>query len=416
MSSLADKLKSLGVKTGSSLPPSGTAHPSPKPGSHTIDSVVAGTFLSTPRGEAFVSEQVFGEEYLHGVISPYSKFPLSIISQWANDARIAELPISKFAFLDTETSGVSGGTGTYAFLVGAARFVDDKFVLQQFFLRDPSEEPAMLEALIDFLAPCEGLVTFNGKSFDAPLLVTRYSLHRIPVPFKNYAHIDLLPLARRLWRDRLPSRALKYLEEHVLGFTRTSEEVPGYEIPWLYFDYLRTGDASPLGGVFYHNAMDVVAMAALLGHVSELLADPYNGSVQHGLDFVALGKLFEDLGHWDEAARLFERGLEFGLAEADFGVAVKRLSILQKKRGDMDHALGLWEAASQKGHVYAHIELAKYYEHKLRDVKTSIKWAKSARREIEKADLPAYIRKHWLSEIDHRLVRLERKLKFVQKT
>lgn len=407
MSSLADKLKSLGVKAG-------TSHfLSPKPGSHTIDSVVTGTFLSTPHGEAFVSEQVFGEEYLHGVISPYSKFPLSIISQWANDARIAELPISKFAFLDTETSGVSGGTGTYAFLVGAARFVDDKFVLQQFFLRDPSEEPAMLEALIDFLAPCEGLVTFNGKSFDAPLLVTRYSLHRIPVPFKNYAHIDLLPLARRLWRDRLPSRALKYLEEHVLGFTRISEEVPGYEIPWLYFDYLRTGDASPLGGVFYHNAMDVVAMAALLGHVSELLADPYNGSVQHGLDFIALGKLFEDLGHWDEAARLLERGLELGLAEADFGVAVKRLSILQKKRGDMDHALGLWEAASQKGHVYAHIELAKYYEHKLRDVKTSIKWAKSARREIEKADLPAYIRKHWLSEIDHRLVRLERKLKFI---
>ncbi|MHB8778580.1 MAG: ribonuclease H-like domain-containing protein [Anaerolineales bacterium] len=407
MSSLADKLKSLGVKAG-------TSHfLSPKPGSHTIDSVVAGTFLSTPRGEAFVSEQVFGEEYLHGVISLYSKFPLSIISQWANDARIAELPINKFAFLDTETSGVSGGTGTYAFLVGAARFVDDKFILQQFFLRDPSEEPAMLEALINFLAPCEGLVTFNGKSFDAPLLVTRYSLHRIPVPFKNYAHIDLLPLARRLWRDRLPSRALKYLEEHVLGFTRTSEEVSGYEIPWLYFDYLRTGDASPLDGVFYHNAMDVVAMAALLGHVSELLADPYNGSVQHGLDFVALGKLFEDLGHWDEAARLFERGLEFGLAEADFGVAVKRLSILQKKRGDMDHALGLWEAASQKGHVYAHIELAKYYEHKLRDVKTSIKWAKSARREIEKADLPAYIRKHWLSEIDHRLVRLERKFKFI---
>ena len=407
MSSLADKLKSLGVKAG-------TSHfLSPKPGSHTIDSVVTGTFLSTPHGEAFVSEQVFGEEYLHGVISPYSKFPLSIISQWANDARIAELPISKFAFLDTETSGMSGGTGTYAFLVGAARFVDDKFVLQQFFLRDPSEEPAMLEALIDFLAPCEGLVTFNGKSFDAPLLVTRYSLHRIPVPFKNYAHIDLLPLARRLWRDRLPSRALKYLEEHVLGFTRISEEVPGYEIPWLYFDYLRTGDASPLGGVFYHNAMDVVAMAALLGHVSELLADPYNGNVQHGLDFIALGKLFEDLGHRDEAARLFERGLELGLAEADFGVAVKRLSILQKKRGDMDHALGLWEAASQKGHVYAHIELAKYYEHKLRDVKTSIKWAKSARREIEKADLPAYIRKHWLSEIDHRLVRLEHKLKFI---
>jgi len=359
MSSLADKLKSLGVKTASSLPTP------PKIDSHTIDSVVAGSFRVTPRGEAFVVEKIFGEDYLHGKTSPYSASNLSVISQWANDVRIAELPLSSFAFLDTETSGMAGGTGTYAFLVGVARFVDGKFALQQFFLRDPSEEPAMLEALIEFLAPCEALVTFNGKAFDAPLLATRYSLHRIPVPFKNYAHLDLLPLARRLWRDRLPSRALKYLEEHVLGFTRASEEVPGYEIPWLYFDYLRTQDARPLGGVFYHNAMDVVAMAALLSHISELLADPYKGRVEHGLDFIALGKLYEDLNHWDEAARLFEHGLELGLDESDFGVAVKRLSILQKKRGDVDEALRLWEQAAGKGHIYAHIELAKYYEHKI---------------------------------------------------
>jgi len=403
MSSLADKLKSLGVKTGSSLPTP------PKADSHTIDSVVAGSFRVTPRGEAFVAEQTFNEDYLHGNISHLIKSPLSLISEWANDVRIAELPINKFAFLDTETSGMAGGTGTYAFLVGAARFVDGKFNLQQFFLRDPSEEPAMLEALIDFLAPCEGLVTFNGKSFDAPLLTTRYKLHRIPVPFKNYAHLDLLPLARRLWRDRLPSRALKYLEEHVLGFTRASEEVPGYEIPWLYFDYLRTQDARPLGGVFYHNAMDVVAMAALLGHINELLADPYNGRVEHGLDFIALGKLYEDLNHWDEAARLFERGLELGLDESDFGVAVKRLSILQKKRGDVDQALRLWEQAAEKGHIYAHVELAKYFEHQKRDAKTSLMWAQSARKEAERADLPVYIRKHWLDEIDHRLARLERK-------
>ena len=406
MTSLADKLKSLGVKTGSSLP----AVTRPEADRHTIDTVVAGSFLSTPRGEAFISEQVFGDDYLHGNVSHFSSFPLSLIAEWANDPRIAALPIHKFAFLDTETSGMAGGTGTYAFLVGAARFVDGRFTLRQFFLRDPSEEPAMLEALINFLAPCEGLVTFNGKSFDAPLLVTRYSLHRIPVPFKNFAHIDLLPLARRLWRDRLPSRALKYLEEHVLGFTRTSDEVPGYEIPWLYFDYLRTGDARPLGGVFYHNAMDVVAMAALLSHVSELLENPYSGRVEHGLDFVALGKLYEDLGRWDEAARLFERGLESGLTESDFGVAVKRLSILQKKRGDVEQALRLWEEAAGKGHIYAHIEMAKYHEHKMRDAQTAIKWARSARGEVEKADLPKYVRNHWYEEIDHRLERLERKL------
>lgn len=150
-------------------------------------------------------------------------------------------------------------------------------------------------------------------------------------------------------------------------------------------------------------------MAALLGHVSGMLANPYNGRVEHGLDFIALGKLFEDLGHWDEAARLYERGLEAGLEESDFGAAVKRLSILQKRRGDINQAVQLWEEAARRGHVYACIELAKYHEHKTRDVKLSIKWTKTARREVEKADLPAYIRKHWLEEINHRMARLERK-------
>ncbi|MFN8412934.1 MAG: ribonuclease H-like domain-containing protein [Anaerolineales bacterium] len=407
MTSLSDRLKSLGVKVGASQ------LPTPQPDSQSIASVVAGSFHSNSLGEVFVAQQAFGEAYSHGKISPLpikdNTFPLSLISQWANDSRIAELPLEKFAFLDTETSGLSGGTGTYAFLVGAARFINGEFVLHQFFMRDPAEEPALLEELANFLAPCEVLVTFNGKSFDAPLLVTRYSLHRIPIPFKSYAHLDLLPLARRLWRDRLPSRALKYLEEHVLGFARSSDEVPGYEIPWLYFDYLRTGDARPLEGVFYHNAMDIVAMSALLNHVSEMTSNPYDGSVQHGLDFVALGKLFEDLDRWEESARLYERGLEFQLDESDFGVAVKRLSILQKKRGDLSQAIRLWEDAAARGHIYAHIELAKYYEHKLRDVKTSIQWARSARKLVEDSTMPAYERKHWLDEIDHRLTRLERK-------
>ena len=276
-------------------------------------------------------------------------------------------------------------------------------------MRDPAEEPALLAGLARFLAPAEALVTFNGKAFDAPLLTTRYTIHRIPVPYKNYAHLDLLPLARRLWRDRLESRALKFLEEHILGLKRSSDEVPGYEIPWLYFDYLRTRDARPLGGVFYHNAMDVVAMAALLAHVNEMIMQPYEGRVEHGLDFIALGKLFEDLGHWDEAARLFEHGLQFEITESDFGLAVKRLSILQKRRGDFEEAIRLWEKAAAEGHIYAHIEMAKYYEHKRRDVKSAIQWTRSALEHVEHDDLPAYVRKHWLDEITHRLERLERK-------
>src|SRR5690349_17049727 len=402
--SLLDKLKSLGVTPGAKDLPA----PERK-SSYGIDSVLAGAFCPTPLGDVFFTEQIFQPEYLHGISPILSPLPLFLISQWANDPRLAELPLSKFAFLDTETSGLSGGTGTYAFMVGIARFVDDQFVLRQFFMRDPAEEPAMLEAIARFLAPAEALVTFNGKAFDAPLLTTRYRLHQIPVPYEGYAHLDLLPLARRLWRDRLESRALKFLEQHILGMRRTSEEVPGYEIPWLYFDYLKSGDARPLVGVFYHNAMDVVAMAALLAHVNEALEKRYGGHVQHGLDFVALGKLFEDLGRWEEAARLFERGLELSLTESDFGLAVKRLSSLQKRRGDFEEAVRLWEAAAENGHIYAHIEMAKYYEHKRRDVKSALEWTLSALDHVEHDDMPIYMRKHWLEEIHHRLARLRRK-------
>ncbi|HEX6269965.1 MAG TPA: ribonuclease H-like domain-containing protein [Anaerolineales bacterium] len=404
MASIADKLQSLGVKTGARH----LIQPKPKH-RYEIDSVVTGTYHPTPLGDVFVAEQSYPCDYIYGSSPLISPSPLSLISQWSNDPRISDLPLESFAFLDTETSGLAGGTGTYAFLVGVARFVGDKFVLQQFFMRDPAEEPALLEGLARFLAPCKALVTFNGKAFDAPLLTTRYSIHRIPLPYKDYSHLDLLPLARRLWRDRLESRALKYLEEHVLGLKRSNEEVPGYEIPWLYFDYLKTGDARPLGGVFYHNAMDVVAMAALLAHANEMIQNPYGGYVQHGLDFVALGKLFEDLGHWDEAARLFEQGLQFGVTESDFGLIVKRLSILQKRRGDFEEAVRLWEKAASEGHIYAYIEMAKYYEHKQRDIKMALKWTKSAWQEAERASLPSYVRKHWLDEIAHRLQRLERK-------
>ncbi len=404
MASLTDKLKSLGVKVATDIP-------APKPKEHfDIDSVVSGVTLPTSFGETFLYEERFASDYRHGHTPIRMEASLEVLSAWAADVRLRELPIESFAFLDTETSGLAGGTGTYAFLVGAARFAESgEFILQQFFMRDPSEEPALLEGLAQFLAPAQALVTFNGKAFDAPLLATRYRLHNIPIPFKDFAHLDLLPLARRLWRDRLESRALKYLEENILQAPRTIQEVPGYEIPYIYFDYLRDGDARPLKGVFYHNAMDVVAMAALLSHTAALLADPFHEAIEHGLDVLALARLYEDLGQWDTAARLFERGLEMSLSEADFWKAVGRLSVLQKRRGDFGEAIRLWEKAASEGHIYAYVELAKYYEHRQRDVKSALKWTESALKEVEHAEMPVYIRRHWQEELKHRRARLESK-------
>jgi len=416
MPSLEDKLKALGVKIGTS-----EIRPAALPRSSSLAETLGGRWVPTPRGEAFIVEQVFSTDYRHGAIAIRVESSLVALSAWAADERVGRLPVSSFAFLDTETSGLAGGTGTYAFMVGVGRFEGDfssspggraprgegAFRVAQFFMPDPAQEPALLEALARFLAPCAALVTFNGKAFDAPILRTRYRLNAIPCPFVDFAHVDLLPLARRLWRDRLPSRALKYLEENVLGAPRTTDEVPGYEIPWLYFDYLRTGDAAPLRGVFYHNAMDIVAMTALFSHIAGLLADPHAADLEHGLDVVALAKLFEDLDYPDDAALLYERGLKIGLPEDGFWQAVRRLSALQRRRGDLEAAVKLWEQAAAEGHIYAHVELAKYYEHRRRDYPAALFWTEGAIKHVHEANLPAYEQTHWLSDLEHRLKRLQ---------
>ena len=404
--SLADKLKSLGVKTGAS------DLPRPKPATaKKIEELLSGEFRQTRYGESFVYEQRFPLTAPHGRASLRPATLPDILGIWGKDARITELPAEEFIFFDTETSGLSGGTGTYAFMVGAGRFEGDEFVLAQFFLRDPGEEPAMLEAIAEFFAPADVLVSYNGKSFDAPLLTTRYKLHGIPVPFDNYAHIDLLHLARRLWRDRLASRTLQSIEDHILGVERTSEEVPGYEIPYLYFDYLRDRDATPLKGVFYHNEVDILSLAALLNHAAAMLTDPFGEAVQHGLDVIAIAKLFEDLKEWDEAAKLYEHGLQDSLPQEDFAKAVKRLAVLQRRRGDMAEAVKWWEQAAEDGHIYAHVELAKYYEHKLKDHTLAEQLTLGALRLVNETQLQPYERIHWTDELTHRLERLQRKIK-----
>ena len=158
--SLSEKLKSLGVKKGSTLPAP------PKSESYSIDSVVDGDFSPTPRGDVFIAEQNYSSSYIYGTSPLISSSPLSLISQWADDPQLLSLPLSKFAFLDTETSGLSGGTGTYAFLVGVARFIDDQFILKQFFMRDPAEEEVLKDA--DCVGEAEGTVAIGISVLELP--------------------------------------------------------------------------------------------------------------------------------------------------------------------------------------------------------------------------------------------------------
>src|SRR4030066_1011057 len=304
MPTLSDRLKTLGVKVGAKdLPPPRLTHSFP------VEEIVAGRFLETGNGRTYLIEEDFPSSYIHGQVGLQIANAPRTIAEWAGDLKIAEQNPESLVFLDTETSGLAGGTGTFAFLVGAGRYTRDGFHLVQFFMRDPLEEPALLLALEEFLAPCQTIVSFNGKAFDVALLNTRYIMQGWKSPFNNLAHIDLLHLSRRLWRDRLPSRTLANLEVQILHASRTDDEIPGGMIPQLYFDYLREGDARPLKRVFYHNAMEVVSLAALLNHTSSLLEDPIAHPSSEYIDLAAVARLLEDLGHTERAAELYERWL-----------------------------------------------------------------------------------------------------------
>jgi uncharacterized protein YprB with RNaseH-like and TPR domain len=402
---LSERLKALGVKVGArDLPP-----PRPHP-RQPIEAVMLGGFRATAHGEVFVVEAEFPPDQRHGQMPLRGHAALHTVARWAREPRLGELDLSRFVFLDTETTGLAGGTGTYAFLVGAGYHTEQGFRLIQLFMRDPLEEPALLEALTEALGGREALVTFNGKAFDVPLLNARYTVSGAASPLPGLAHLDLLPLARRLWRLRLPSRALGALEVDILGAARTREDVPGWLIPSLYFGYLHSGDAGPLAGVFYHNAMDILALAALLNHTAQLLAHPLEAGIEHGLDLIDMAGLFEDIGEWETAAGLYERGLAGELPPSVREQAMRRLATLQRRRGCIAGAVAVWEEAAGEQQVYACVELAKHFEHRVHDCRQAAQLTRQAIDLVTGADMPGYQRRQWLAELHHRLARLQRKL------
>jgi uncharacterized protein YprB with RNaseH-like and TPR domain len=404
MPTLADRLRSLGVQKGAE------SLPAPRPRStFPIEDVVPGRFLDNTGGTTFLTENIYDSSYKHGQVGLQFHTPLQMIAEWAGSTEITQNGLQDFAFLDTETSGLAGGAGTFAFLVGVGRFVGQDFQLIQFFMRDPYEEPAMLLALEEFLAHCKALVTFNGKSFDAPLLTTRYTLQGWPSPMKRMQHIDLLHLARRLWRERLPSRTLSNLEVQILGAQRSDEEIPGWMIPQMYFDFLRDGDARPLKSVFYHNVMDVLSMAALLNLVANLIEKPGTEANIPASDQAAMGRLYEDLGYFDLADQSYMTCIGLEQPAEQRVKAILCLAALRKRRGDFSNALPLWEQAAGEGCIDAFIELAKYYEHRARDIQAALYWARKAHELISTPRFPSLLSNLWQAEINHRLERLSKK-------
>jgi uncharacterized protein YprB with RNaseH-like and TPR domain len=404
MPTLSERLKALGVKFGTQ------DLPAPKrERAYPVEDIASGRFVDVGSGSTYLIEQDFSIDYTQGLVGLHISTKPQTIAEWAGDQQIAEDDPESLVFLDTETSGLAGGTGTFAFLVGVGRYTPAGFHLAQFFMRDPIEEPALLLALEEFLAPCRTVVSFNGKAFDVPLLDTRYILQGWQSPFKDFSHIDLLHLARRLWRDRLPSRTLANLEVQILHASRTDEEIPGWMIPQIYFDYLRDGDARPLLRVFYHNAMDVVSLAALLNHTSLLLENPISLPEDESTDMAAIGRLMEDLGHTHKALEYYENCLQANIPDDTYTDTLQRLSFIHKRNNNYAAAIPLWEQAVLRKQVYAYEELAKYYEHHAMDIEMARKWTLEALAHLDSSDRPAFEKSQWSAVFQHRLKRLERK-------
>jgi uncharacterized protein len=295
----------------------------------------------------------------------------------------------KWLFLDTETTGLAGGTGTYAFLVGLAWWDAGGLQTEQLFMRDFAEEHSVLHELAARLAERPVLVTFNGKSFDWPLLESRFTMTRaIPTP-RLAAHLDLLHPARALWKLRLGSVRLVELERHVLdaprlGWHREDDVVSAF-IPQHYFDYLRGGPAEPLAGVMRHNQMDLRGLAALFGKIDMLLAEENRPDCEvDSLDLFGLSRYLQRRGDSDRAHTACAQALDLGLPAEFRPQARRELALLAKRRGDHENAAALWHelAAELTGNdheaIHACEQLAIYYERRVRDFTRAAEFAQLA--------------------------------------
>lgn len=319
----------------------------------------------------------------------------------------------QWLFLDVESTGLAGGSGTYAFLVGLAWWEQGGLQIEQLFMSEYSEERSLLFALRERISERPVLVTFNGKSFDWPLLETRYRMSRkIGVP-KARAHLDFLHPARNLWRLRLGSVRLSELESHVLGWDRGTD-VLGDLIPGIYLNFLRGGPPEPLVPVFNHNQMDLRGLAALAKRIVSLIADAETLG-QDGLELFGVSRICEKRGEHNRARRLYEKSIASVLPTQTDQIARRSLARLAKREGDFALACELWTRALENSrHGYhAYEQLAIFYEHKAHSPERAAELTREALDQLHRANLKGDIAPGAYREIkarfDHRMKRLERK-------
>ncbi len=309
-----------------------------------------------------------GTRYGDVSIAQGLEIPGKALAFLSHEIGFEALTLDSALFLDLETTGLAGGTGTLPFLVGMGYYRDGKFKVAQYFLGEMADEDAMVRDLSRFIRDMDfkSVVTYNGKAFDLPLLETRFAMHRERFPLADLPHLDFLFAARQLWKHQYESCRLFHLAREIVRAER-DEDIPGAEIPLRYFQYIRTGDESLIEPILYHNQEDilsllgvVIAGALLLGRGQR----PDAGEEMDPLDLVGVGRLYESAGDMERSAELFEQALKRNLS-GELSVRVhKKLSSHLKRNKDWEKAVVLWKDLSRQDQLDAFRELAMYYEHK----------------------------------------------------
>ena len=340
-----------------------------RPSAHALEELVQGQRVENARGEFFLIEDDVHLDSFHGEVS-LSRFRALLpgsIGILTGESEMDGFDLSEAVFLDTETTGLAGGTGTAAFLIGIGYVEGEYFKLRQYFMRDYHEEPALLAGLAEDLSRFSHIVTFNGKMFDVPLLETRYRLDRQRFPLEGAPHFDLLHPARRLWKARLESCRLQALEGALLGLAR-HDDIPGAEIPGIYFDYVRRRDARALARVFRHNRTDIVSLAALALRACQWVE---TGEADDPRDVYSLARVLERAKLYERSEAAYRRTLANDRGALRVAALV-RLASRAKRSGGHEQAAELWREAAEAGDLLAHRELALYHERRSRDLPAAL--------------------------------------------
>jgi uncharacterized protein YprB with RNaseH-like and TPR domain len=321
--------------------------------------------------------------------------------------------LKETVFIDCETTGLAGGVGTYAFLVGVGYFLDYEFVIKQYFMRDFHEEKAVLFAVSQELKNFKSMASYNGKCYDLPLLENRFVINRLDFDSTAWLHLDLLFPSRRLWKRRIQDCSLANVEQQILNVEREID-VPSYLIPQIYFDYLRSGLIDQLIPVFHHNVYDILSLVGLSVFIGQVIEDFREAGIEDPIDLYSLGRLHFSLGNYPEGIACFEHALSKEMSTDWQQATYINLACAYKRTGSIKQAAQIWHHLLKDQfpfNFYVHEELAKYYEHREKDYLQSILIVEKA---MEYLNMNSHFSSHFnyqraLESMKYRRSRLERK-------